>query len=430
MCSSDRFGTVPLYKNVRTFYILAMLRDRTLLSLTAANVVSAIGTAMTFIALPWFVLETTGSATRMSVVLAVEIAPMAIFGIPSGGVVGRLGGRTAMLAGDLLRAPLIALVPVLHWTGALTFGLLLAIVFGVGLFTAPYIAAQRSIVPELFGGDETLVSKASALLGGASQLAIVLGPALAGVLISALGPAPVLLVDGATYLLAFVIVLLLVDGGERVPPDADSAGVLAGVRYLARDRVLGPITLTVIVLDASAGALTVAIPLLAYTRFDQDAHIAGWVFAGFGVGAVLGSLATMKLLDRFRPLQLASVGVVLASLPIWVLVAHVPALVVGVAMFCCGLFIPMINAPALGIITTRPPPSVRPKVMTAVLTASALGGPLGRVAVGPVYDARGIATSFAVIAGGMTLGAVLFALAATLGDRREATPPVSPLTAG
>ena len=102
----------------------------------------------------------------MSVVLAVEIAPMALLGIPSGSLIGRLGARTTMLLSDALRAPLIALVPVLHWTGHLSFGALLVIVFLLGIFTAPYITSQRLIIPELFGDDERLVSKASALFGG------------------------------------------------------------------------------------------------------------------------------------------------------------------------------------------------------------------------------------------------------------------------
>jgi predicted MFS family arabinose efflux permease len=192
--------------------------------------------------------------------------------------------------------------------------------------------------------------------------------------------------------------------------------------------VLGPLTLTVIVLDASAGALVVAIPLLAYVRFDQDAHLAGFVFTAFGVGAVLGSIATMKLLDRFRPLRLASVGIVLATLPIWLLVFHLPAPAVGGAMFACGFFIPWINAPALGLITSRPPAALRAKVMTAVMTASALGGPAGRLAVGPIYEARGLATMFVAVAGGMSVGALAFAAAALRGDARSDALPESPVT--
>ena len=67
-----------------------MLRSRTLVALLVAEAVSSAGTAMTFVALPWFVLVTSGSAGRTSVVLAVEVLPMALFGIPSGALISRI----------------------------------------------------------------------------------------------------------------------------------------------------------------------------------------------------------------------------------------------------------------------------------------------------------------------------------------------------
>lgn len=191
------------------------MRSLTFRALFASEVVSTTGSAMTFVALPWFVLVTTGSATRTSFVLAAEILPMALFGIPSGSVVARLGARRSMLLSDLVRAPLVALVPVLHWTGDLTFGGLLAIVFLLGLFTAPYAAAQRSIIPEVLGDDETEVAKASGLFGAANHLPIVIGPSIAGVLIAWIGTAPLLVVDAGTFAFAFLTVLGLVRAGSR-----------------------------------------------------------------------------------------------------------------------------------------------------------------------------------------------------------------------
>jgi MFS family permease len=388
------------------------MRNLTLPALVTAEAVSSTGSAMTFVALPWFVLVTSGSPTKMSIVLAAEILPMAVFGIPSGSVVGRLGARTSMLVSDLVRAPLVALVPVLHWTGHLTFPLLLAIVFVLGIFMAPYAASQRSILPEVLGDDEKTIAKASGLFGGAQHLPIVIGPSIAGVLIGLIGTAPLLVVDGATFLFAFVVVLSLVRGGKPVVHDDDSRGIFAGVRYLARDKLLGPLTLTIIVLDGAANGITVAVPLLAYTRYDRNPHIAGWIFTAFGIGAIVGSVLVVKLLDRFAPLRLASFGIIAATLPLWIVTANVPWPVVGAAVVVCGLFVPLINAPIMGIITTRPPVALRAKVMTAVMAASGLGGPLGRLIIGPLYRWHGNGAVWVEIAGGMSVGALLFIVAA------------------
>ncbi len=384
------------------------VKNRTIAALVLAEVVSSTGSAITFVALPWFVLVTSGSPTRMSFVLAVEILPLALFGLPSGALVSRFGARTSMLVSDAVRAPLVALVPALHWAGHLSFATLLVIVFLLGCFTAPYVASQRTIIPEVLGDDETAVSKASGLFGGATQLPLVIGPAIAGALIAWIGTPPLLVVDGATFLFAFVTILALVRAGRPVPADDASRGVLAGVRFLARDRLLGPLTLTVIVLDGAANGIAVAVPLLAYTRYHRDPHVAGWIFTGFGVGAVLGSLLVVKLLDRVRPLRLACVGIVAATLPLWVVAASVSWPVACAAVVACGVFVPLINAPVMGIITTRPPEALRPKVMTAVLTASGIGGPVGRLLVGPVYRWGGNGGVWIAIAGGMSVGAALF----------------------
>jgi len=404
-----------------------VLRNRSTIALLTAELISTTGIQMTFVALPWFVLVTTGSVAKMSYVLAVEIAPMAIFGIPSGTVVARLGGRRTMLISDLLRVPLMLLVPLLHWTGGLTFPALLVIVFVLGLFSAPYFAAQRTIIPELYGSDETVVSKVSAAFGGAQQVTLIVGPVLGGLMVAAFGAPAVLVVDAATYLVAFVLVFALVRAGKPVPQDESSRGVFAGVRFLARDRVLGPMTLTVILLDAAAAALFTSLPALAYLRYGQDVKVVGWLFAALGIGALGGSVLAMKALDHFSPLRLAAGAMVLVVLPLWALVATLPWEAVGAILFACGVFVPLVNAPIMGLLTTRPPQALRAKVMTAVLTASALGGPAGRLVVGPMFADWGISASYAVLAAAISVAALLFVLSTLRADDEPVSAPVHDL---
>ena len=174
-------------------------------ALVAAEIISILGSRMTYLALPWFVLVTTGSAAKMSIVLAVEILPMAIFGIPSGMVVERLGARTTMLVCDAARVPLLVALPILHAAGVLHFPLLLALVFLLGCFMAPYFAAQRVILPELVGEDETTIAQANSVIEGGTAFAGLAGPALAGILIPFLGAPNVLYVDAATYAVSFLL---------------------------------------------------------------------------------------------------------------------------------------------------------------------------------------------------------------------------------
>ena len=104
--------------------------------------------------------------------------------------------------------------------------------------------------------------------------------------------------------------------------------------------------------------------------------------------------------------------------------------VVGAAVVLCGLFVPMVNAPIMGIITTRPPAALRAKVMTAVMAFSGSCGPLGRIIIGPLYRYHGNAAVWTEIAGGMSVGAIAFVFVAwrtSPGDAPDlvAVPPVA-----
>ena len=164
-----------------------ILRHRPLRALLAAEVISSTGTQMTWLALPWFVLVTSGSAARMTIVMAVELLGFAAASLPSGPLVHRLGARRTMLLADAARAPLMLLVPVLHWSGHLTYAPLVVLALLLGMLGAPFFTAQRVILPELLGEDERTVGQANALFQGAIRTTLLLGPPLAGVLIGVFG---------------------------------------------------------------------------------------------------------------------------------------------------------------------------------------------------------------------------------------------------
>ena len=104
----------------------ALLRSRPVVALFVAEVVSTTGSQMTWLALPWFVFVTTGSATRMTLVVAAELAGLAAFALPGSRLLRRWGAWRAMVACDVARAPLLGLVPLLHWAGWLSLGVLVA----------------------------------------------------------------------------------------------------------------------------------------------------------------------------------------------------------------------------------------------------------------------------------------------------------------
>ncbi len=392
------------------------LRQRPIVALVSAEVISALGSQMTFLALPWFVLQTTGSATRMGVVLAVELLPIAILGIPSGAVIARYGARRTMIVSDLIRAPLLASIPLLHELGLLTFPLLLALVAGIGVFLAPYFASQRLILPELVGEDEHVVAQANAIVEGANRATALLGPAAAGLLIAAFSAPVVLYVDAATFLCSFVLLSLFVPARPPLPQSDDGRGVLAGIRFLLRDPLLRVLGLTALVANGLGQMLSAGLTVLAYEQYSSS-KVAGAFFAAFGLGAVLGSIAAVRLVGRHDPLRLGATAFVALTLPVFALSLDLPVPAVMTALALSSFFGPLVNAPLIGVITMRTPEAIRAKVMTAVLTTAMLAGPVGMIVAGPLLQAWGPHAVFLLVATGQLLVTIPFAVVAFRHDR-------------
>ncbi len=395
-------------------------------ALVAAETISVLGTRMTYLALPWFVLVTTGSPGKMSLVLAAEILPMAILGIPSGAVVQRLGSRTTMLVADLVRAPILASIPLLYAAGVLEFWLLLAIVALLGAFAPPYFASQRTILPELVGEDETRMSQANSSIEGGSALAALLGPAIAGALIPFIGAANVLYVDAATYLVAFLLVLVFVP--RRAPvSSAVQHGVLAGLRFVTSDGLLAPMAATMVVFGFLAAGMSAGLPVYAYDEFDGSSWIAGLFYTALGAGAVVGSIFAVVIVKRVPPLRLAAMGILAFTVPLWVMPFLPPWPVVFAALFAATLFTPLVNGPLIAVLTARTPVDLRARVMTAVISVNTLAAPLGFLLAGQVLERWGVVPLFAGVVVGITVTALVFAAITWRHEDGVAAPaPVTP----
>ena len=391
-----------------------VLRSRPLGALLAAEVLSTTGSMMTWLALPWFVLVTTGSAKQMTLVIAAEAGGFALFGIPSGSVLERLGAQRTMRLCDAVRAPLMLLVPVLHWEGALTLPVLAGIAFVLGTASTPYMAAQRVVVAEILDEDEASVERANALLQGATRITMLCGPALGGVLIAAVGSPVVLVIDAASYVVAFVLVTTLVPvaGTTREEEESQSRGLLAGVRYLSRDSLLRGWAAALVIGDASFSVVFVSIPVLVYVHYGASPRLAGVLFAAWGVGAVTGNVLAFRS-DRVGGLHQAAPLVLLQAAPLWVVAAPVPAAAVAGALALSGIANGLVNPTLHSVLTLRPPAAVRAKALTAMSTASALGTPIALAVAAPAFSRFGSRHVIAVAAAGQ-LAAMSYAAFVTI----------------
>lgn len=400
-----------------------MIRDRSILALLVAEAVSSLGSQFTALALPWFVLVTTGSPTKMGLVFAAELAPMALLGIPAGSVVDRLGPKTAMLIADGARAPIVALVPFLHEVGGLSFPLILVIAALQGAFSCAYFTCQRLILPAVVGEEEHTVAQANSLVEGAQNVTQLLGPALAGVLIAFLGAANVMWLDAATFLIAFVLVAAFVRVARTVHDDeaGTAGGMWAGLRYIRTDRLVAQVSLSSLTFGFLFRILVASFPVLAYRQYHHNPRVAGILLSTIGAGQVVGSVLAYRLVTKLQPLRMAAVAAVFTAAPLWLLVPHVPLAVIGVALAICGASVPLINAPYLGLLSTRVPRALRGKVIQSLITINNVAGPLAFVIAGPLFVHAGLRAAYTLIAALATFASVNFILATRAPDAQATT---------
>ena len=405
-----------------------LLADRRLAALLAAEVISTTGVQMTWVALPWFVLVTTGSATKTTFVVAAEVIGAAVLGLPGGRLLGRLGGRRTMLLCDGVRAPLMTAIPILHWTDGLTYPILLVVAFALGALITPYLAAQKLIVPELLGEDEERVTEANALFQAATRTTLVAGPALAGILIGVLGATPVLLIDAATYVIAVVLVALFIPYSPPVQQDKEHRNLRAGFRFIARDRLLRVWWPAFALGDAAWTAFFVAVPVLVFTRFGHHPAIVGWLIASFGVGALVGNAVSFRFLARrFEGLAVIAAFALGQAVPLWLLWLPLPAAALSALIFASGVANGLVNPSLHAITTLRVPPPLRPNVFATSMVGWALVNPLGLFVTGPVLDAFGttpVLIGFAAVQTAM-MSVVASVSALELGRRRLEPLPAS-----
>jgi len=361
--------------------------------LLLAEIVSTVGTTLTMVALPWFVLTTSGSPARAALVMAAEVAPVALFGVLSGSWAERMGARRWMLLSDGCRAPLVALIPTLSALGMLPFWMLLLAVFALGSFTAPYFASQQVLLAEVVGEDQAALSQATSVLQSATRLTLLIGPPAAGLLIAALGAPAVLYLDAASYLAAVALIATKTPT-SGITANAVSTGVLAGLKTLYADRLLGMWTTASLLSEAAYQALFIAIPVLVITRYHASATLAGLLLGAFGAGAAGGSLLAAYL-ARSQPAQRLAIIGKSSQVPVFLLlILPLSPLGFGAVMLSLGVFNGIANGPSFAVRLARIPVQMRAKTLTAATTITMLGATIGLVLAGIALQALTARTVF------------------------------------
>ncbi len=361
----------------------------------AAEGVSLVGTRVSMVALPFFVLTTTGSPEKTGLVALVEMLPLVVLKVLGGPVIDRVGARRVALSCDWASVVVVGSVPVLDEAGLLSFPVLLGVVALAGALRGPGDAAKVAMVPTLAAIAAVPMERVTGLSSSVERTASMLGAALAGGLVAAIGPANALVVDAVSFgvsalLLTWAVPARVRRVAEEPAHQAPYVDQLReGWRFLRRDPVLVGITVMVALtnlIDLAWAA--VLVPVWA-VEGGGGAAAAGALFATWAGASAVGSLVAAAWADRLPRYTTYLVCFLVTGLPRFLVMAMDIPLVGILAMAVAGGFASGFLNPILGaVLFERIPEDLMGRVSSlssaCCFALMPLGGLLGGLLVGSV----------------------------------------------
>lgn len=394
-------------------------------AMLVANTISFLGNKLMVIAVPWFVLVTTGSPAKTGITGFIEAVAIIFSAFFGGTVVDRLGLKRASILGDLGSGLAVAAIPLLYETLGLTFWELLLLVFVAAFFDTPGDTARTSLIPDLAELGAIPLETANSATQAIQRFTLFLGPLLAGVLIAAMGTGNVLWLDAISYFISALLIGVAVIDRRHAEQAVEKGGryldeLGEGLRFLRSNRFL--LTLVIFVAINSmidTPAFGVVIPVFAKQVY-HSAFDLGVLFSAVGAGALVGVLLYGWIGPRLPRRLVFVVGLLCVSSELWVM-AFTPPLIVCAVVFAINSFVVApLNPLFMTILMERVPGEVRGRVFGIVFALSLVASPIGLLAAGFLLQDVGLVPTILAMASFYALYILVTLLNPTL---RDLDPP-------
>jgi MFS family permease len=396
--------------------LFAVLRHRDFRLLWLAGLASVLGDRIVTVALALFVIDLTGDATDLGIVLAAHAIPLVAFMLIGGIWADRVARHRLMVLTDLVRFALHAALAALIISGEVEIWQVVVIEALFGTAEAFFRPAATGVVPQTV--PEREVQEANALIGMSNNICEFAGPALATALVLGVGAGEAFAVDAATFLVSAVLLVRMsprrreTAAGAGLADSGSVDGSIAAQLRAGYEEVRARAWVWATLLSASATLFLGLAPWFVLGPIVAEDHyggtdVYGIVTAALGAGTIIGSLAGI----RWRPLHPIRLGLVMAALwcPMGVMYAlGVPLAIVLPAAVVGGFGFAIFDVWWLTALAERIPPDRLSRVSSYDWMVSLGLLPVGYLLAGPLADAVG---STAVLAVGSALAMIAWLLA-------------------
>lgn len=360
--------------------------------------ISMIGNTMAGVAIPWFVLQQTGSASQTGFAGMAAALPMAMSGVIGGPLVDRLGGRTMSIISDVISALAVLAIPILYRLDLLTYPMILVLVFLGAMLDIPGVTARRMLLPGFQKQARIRPEQMNSAFEVLNNASTMVGPALAGVLIAFFGAVNVLWLTLAGFLVSAAGVYLFAPASTAASATTQRLPYLEsmkeGFRFIGQTPVLLAMAMLFGVSNFIAGGFFgVGMQVFVYEHWDTAARL-GMLLSAVGVGTLSGAalygVHGHRWLNHRREVLLFG----FCSQPIWMsaFVWSDSLLVLLLAMFLIGFTAGPANPMSVTIRFEHIPVALRGRVFATFSAITAAISPLGVAAMGLLLEHGGVRT--------------------------------------
>jgi len=366
---------------------LNLLRERDLGRLFVARLIAAFGGAMGPVAMAFGVLELTGSATAMGIVIASQSAASALLQLVGGALADRISRQRMMVTADVLGMTSQGLIAFLLITGQANVPLLAALMAVTGVAFALHYPAAMGLVPLIVDGEK--LQPANALLSLARTGAFGLGAASGGVLVATIGAGWAMAINSACLGIAALLVSTL---RTRAQLRSERSSMLRdlrdGWREFTSHRWIWTVVLQFTVMFAAWQASFAIVGPIVAKRLLGGATDWGWIAGAFGAGLLCGGLAAMRArVDR--PILVGVLLLFPLALPPMLLAGPAPVWLIALSALLAGAGFEFYMV----LWYTAEQVHVAPETLSRVIAYDTLGSivlvPLAEAAAGPATDILG-----------------------------------------
>ena len=403
---------------------------RPLVALETATLVSAAGNGVALVALPWVVLELTGSAADVGLVAAAAAVPLVLSAFVAGTIVDRFGRRRTAVVSDILSGISIAAIPIAASLGALSLWLLVALAAIGAAFDPAGVTARETMLPAAAGSARLRRERVNGVHEAVFGVAFLVGPALGGLLIAWIGAAATLWATTIGFAASAVVSWLVRLPGVERPSHGDGPRPiwqdgLEGLAFVWRDRTLRTLTILFTIL-VGAWVPIEGVILPVYFQAQDAPERLGIVLMAMSVGGIVGALGYGAIGHRVRRRTAVLVGLIGTALPV-VGMAFLPRywllVLLGAAT---GLLYGPINPIANLVLQELAPSHLLGRAIGVLTSLAYAAGPVGFLLVGPLIELVGLRATFlalALVLVGVALAAPFVRALRGLDDARTTVRP-------